>query len=587
MRARLKAAWLTPVGGWPLTLLSLLACGVMAWMWAQVALSTSWARIAALQTVETYAFAAYQQIVHNLSLHGVFEQTLHKGYADAWAWSGHRSGTIFLASWFYRLNPTSLGLARFQIFTILAGVIPAMGLGRQGLKHPVGWALGALIYLGTPPVMAIALQDYQDLALALPALVFLAWSLRAHWAWVPLAALCALLPREETTPLVLVMALSWPPGGWRSPHWRRWALNLSLCALMTLGWVGASEAIAPAEEAAYQMPLSDAVGGLGGGGAVIFLDGWSGLESFYLDLAWPTGVWGLLNPVPLAVSGGMALFHMSIPAGHAVDRSWVGHSHHIAPGLAFGMVASIGGAAWLLSKLGAMRVSGAARIAGLTGLFVLLFISIHGRFGVFAKDHALLLGRYAPAWTHPAWGLAAQLPPDAIPIVPVHLSLVVADRRTAYTLNASLRNKAPDMGLAAGTHALIDTRETATLVRIRSMPGAKLEAQDSPFELWSWHVGRPDPTWTREEPRGTQTAPEYLGPFRRPEQIPGVPAHVSAPVAQQGKPAPSIRIPWREGQAGEMGPPGPDPGTQHGRPEGPIPSAGPGPQPEGSGHSKR
>ena len=87
----------------------------MAWFWTQSALSTSWARIAALQPVETYAFAAYQQIVHNLALNGVFEQTVHKGYANAWAWSGHRSGTLYLASWFYRLDPSSLGLSLIHI----------------------------------------------------------------------------------------------------------------------------------------------------------------------------------------------------------------------------------------------------------------------------------------------------------------------------------------------------------------------------------------------------------------------------------------------------------------------------------------
>lgn len=559
----------------------------MAWMWAQVALSTSWARIAALQTVETYAFAAYQQIVHNLAMHGVFEQTIHRGYADAWAWSGHRSGTIFLASWFYQLNPSSLGLARFQIFTILAGVIPAMGLGRQGLKHPVGWALGALIYLGTPPVMAMAMQDYQDLVLALPALLFLAWSLRAHWAWVPLAALCALMPREETTPLILVMALIWPPGGWRAPHWRRWVLNLGLCVLITAGWIAISDAMAPAADADYQMPLSNAVGGLGGTGPVIFLDGWSGLESFYLDLAWPTGVWGLLNPMPMLVSGALALFHMSIPAGHAVDRSWVGHSHHVAPGLAFGVVASIGGASWLLSKVAALRVSGTARLAGIAGLFVLLFLTIYTRFGVFSQKNALLLGRYSPAWTHPAWALAAQLPPTAIPIVPVRLSLVVADRRVAYTLNGSLRNKAPGLGLAAGTHALIDNREPDTLRRVQSMPGATLLAEDAPFELWSWQVGLPDPSWTPEEPQGTKIAPEYRGHYLQPEDIPGVPAHLTAPTANSGSPSPSIRIPWRKEKEQEMGPPGPAPRKQKARPNAPIPRPATGSRTQRSSPPKR
>lgn len=574
---RLQAALRSPKGGWLPTLVSLALCVAMAMLWAQSALSTSGARIAALQPVETYAFAAYQQVVHNLALHGVFEQSIHKGYADAWAWSGHRSGTLILAAFFYEWMPSTVGLARFQILAVVSGVIPAMGLGRQSLQRPAGWVLGAALYLGTPPVMAMALQDYQDLVLALPALVFLAWSLRAHWLWVPFAALCALLPREETTAMAVLMALAWPPGGWRRPRWSRWGLNLALCLGVTLAWLGTTEAISPTAQAAYQMPMNDAVGGLGGGGAVIFLDGWSGLDSFYKDMVWPAGFWGLLNPVPMAVSGLLALFHMSIPAGHAVDRSWVGHCHHVAPGLAFAVVASIGGLGWLLRELGALPVSTLLRRGGQILLSLGVAWSLSAGLVDFSERHAVLRGRVAPAWTHPAWGLAEQLPPTAIPVVPVNLSLVVADRRRAYTFNGSLRFKEPELGLAAASHAIVDSREPAVLLRVRKMHGATLLAQDGPFQLWAWETGRQDPNWTRQEPRGgTQSAPEFLGPYRSPEEIPGVPKHVTAPVAQKGKPAPSIRIPWRNAEVGEMGPPGPDPGTQHGRPPGPIPPPGPG-----------
>ena len=82
----------------PLTLLAALlvvAFGVRFW---GTAVSTAWARLAALQTVEPYAWAVHEQLMYNFAHEGAFFQTIHKGYDDAWTWSGHRAITLPLTA---------------------------------------------------------------------------------------------------------------------------------------------------------------------------------------------------------------------------------------------------------------------------------------------------------------------------------------------------------------------------------------------------------------------------------------------------------------------------------------------------------
>ncbi len=527
---------------WSLSLLLAALIGLLFWSTAS---STSLARVAALQPVDPGSFAVYHQIVHNLAMDGVFEQTLHPGYDDSWTWSGHRAPGIFVTAALYRLHPGAIGLAQVQILLLLLGAVPAGVLGYQALqRRPGGVLMGVAVYLGTPTTLAMALQDYQDLVLALPATLALACTLRArHWGWVPLGVLVALLPREETAALVVPTALllvPWQAGvTWRERvRWRRWALNVVVCAALAGLYMWGVEVLFPAQGTEYKMQLASTTRL---SGSSTMLQGWLWLDSFYADLAWPVGWLGLFAPLAALPGLLVTAYHLTIGLDMGIDRHWSGHSHHMAPALAFFTTASLDGLGRLFRwsrGLPGGRVG--PRLA--QGLLALLVAGLLAQGGArFAEDQNLrveLLPR-GDTWVHPAWGLARQIPQGAVPVAPRALAPVVADRRGALTYDDSLRDKARERGLAAATHALVDTRQQAAVAWIEAMPGAQRLDEDGPFALYSWSPGR-DPSWTGTTPSLTR-APDYLGPYRRAEEIPGVP--VSARPEVELRPVPSLPRP--------------------------------------------
>ena len=74
--------------------LPLLLATLLMWLFWATAVSTTWARINAIQTVEPYAFAVHEQLMRNFDANGSFSQTIHAGYDNAWTWSGHRALTM-------------------------------------------------------------------------------------------------------------------------------------------------------------------------------------------------------------------------------------------------------------------------------------------------------------------------------------------------------------------------------------------------------------------------------------------------------------------------------------------------------------
>ena len=91
---------------------------------------------------------------------------------------------------------------------MISGAIPAGFIAKRHVQSHWGFLWGALVYLSMPAVMAIALQDYQDLCFALPFLVW-AWNL-FETGWVVcaiLGALFAIAPREETIPMAVFCAI--------------------------------------------------------------------------------------------------------------------------------------------------------------------------------------------------------------------------------------------------------------------------------------------------------------------------------------------------------------------------------------------
>ena len=99
-----------------------IGCLLMLLLFWGTAVSTSWARIDALQTIEPYGFAVHEQLLFNFAQHSDFFQTVHLGYDDTWTWSGHRALTLPLNGLIYGLNPTPLWLSKIQITWVIFGL---------------------------------------------------------------------------------------------------------------------------------------------------------------------------------------------------------------------------------------------------------------------------------------------------------------------------------------------------------------------------------------------------------------------------------------------------------------------------------
>ena len=161
---RSKLHWLIPLVG--------------AWLWFCALSVQSQAQVAGLENVENYALAVFCQLFYNFSEHGIWAQTIHFGYVDSWMWSGHRTGILPLVGWIYGLDPGPEWLCRLQILMVSLGALPAYGLGRIAIGRVWGGITGMVLYLGYPPIAAIALQDYQDLVVGIPLVMLAVWQSR-------------------------------------------------------------------------------------------------------------------------------------------------------------------------------------------------------------------------------------------------------------------------------------------------------------------------------------------------------------------------------------------------------------------------
>ncbi len=478
------------------TALAVAALVLAAGCFFSTALSTAWARIAALQTIEPYAFAVHEQLLYNFSQGGEFFQTIHTGYDDAWTWSGHRAATLPLVGLLYGLWPGPVQLAGILAALVTLGVVPAAMLGRSALKHPAGLALGGLLYLACPAVMALALQDYQDLVLALPCLMVTLWAMRARrfW-WVILGALVGCLPREECVPAVLAAAVITMDLTWDRP-WRRWLRNLGTSAAVVLVYSLALALLFPLSSGEHDMPLAASLGSFVDPEQQIRLFGLQFFNSFYALMWAPVGLVGLLAPLAVLPGLGLMLMHMTVPWGHGVDRSWSGHAHHLAPVLPFFVAASILGAARLLRWCRHPRLGRAGSLLPWIAVAALLAYGAWWDL-TWSRAYNLVLSPLParPALWHPAWALVEQLPQDAVPVVPLEVSLAVSARDRSYTFGESLADKAPELGLAAGSHLIVHADNSPVRRWGMAMPGAAVVASSEPFLLIGWDQGAEDPTW--------------------------------------------------------------------------------------------
>ena len=97
----------------------------------------------------------------------------------------------------------------------------------------------------------------------------------------------------------------------------------------------------PLNAGGHDMPLQNAVGSFT---YRIFLEGWVYHTRFYA-LVIPLGVFAYFAPIVGFPALALCIFHMTVPDGHGVDRSWSGHCHHMAPAMAFSVLATVIGGA--------------------------------------------------------------------------------------------------------------------------------------------------------------------------------------------------------------------------------------------------
>ncbi len=479
------------------------------------AVSTSQARISVLRTVEPYGFAVHEQLVRNYAETGQFRQTIHRGYDDSWTWSGHRALTLITTSWIYPLAPSVHGLSRIQILGVLLGIIPMALLGRRAMGSGWGLAVGGLLYLGAPAVMALALQDYQDLVFALPCLAFALWAFGSRRWWLaPLGALVGILPREECVLLTVAAAAVVVPPPLAGRRWKRWLVNVALTGAIVGAYVAYVMARHPVSfqgeiGGGHDMPAVNA--SLSAVEALLSgeLPGMQKDNGFYALLFAPFGALALLSPATAAPGLLLVLLHLTVPEGHGVDRLWGGHSHHMAPAVVFLVAGAVQGAGRLLRVLAGWpwrrafaAAAGWRRWAARLGPVVAAVAACGFLvYGLYWYANWAAWFNLATAWwpreppyEHPAWALSRQLPDDAAPAVFLDASITVSNRELSYTYEESLDDKEPERGLGAATHMIVDRRNTAALARGMDMPGVEVLATDGDYSLLTWPPGAEDPS---------------------------------------------------------------------------------------------
>ena len=417
---------------------------VAAWVWFCTLANQSSVQVLGLNNVENYALAVFSQLFWGWSENGLWQQTIHFGYVDSWMWSGHRVGWLPFVGWLYGLNPDPVWLCRIQIGALALGTFPAYGLGRIVIHSRFGGLVGLILYLGFPPLSAIALQDYQDLVLSIPFLLGAIWQIKAKNRWgFLLFSLGACMCREEFIPMVLLITLI-AEGTWRQKG--RWlGLGGVLVGLYgsLIWWLGL-------DFAGYDNPMMSHSGDMLVQWPPVISRTMDDVQNFYLTFLKPVHFLALLSPLSVLPAAGILFFHLTAPAHGGVDTTWDGHIHHMAPVIAFIVAASlisIGRLVRLTTRMGQARpyILGAAGCALLvvTGMLAKPWMNYLG------LSPAITLNAPSPDEIAPEWALMADVPAGASVASDIHMSVVISNRRHAYTYDESLRDKRPGEGLNA------------------------------------------------------------------------------------------------------------------------------------------
>ncbi|MCP4809578.1 MAG: DUF2079 domain-containing protein [Proteobacteria bacterium] len=520
--------------------MSVLGLAVLSLFWWSTASSTAAARIALLATVESYAFAVFEQLAFNFAETGEFSQTIHRGYEDSWVWGGHRAPILPLVSTLYGLSPSAWTLSWLQIAAVLSGVVPAAAIGARALRSHWGAGVGGALYLLFPAVLATALQDYQDLIFILPLLPAAWWLMgHRHWAWTVPGTILLLLPREETLlllPLVAAMALPLgSTGTWLERLGRKQRLlRMAIAGGIAGLYLAVVVALFPIEEhhdtqARFDMLID---------GSITLFGALS--PDFYQSTAGPTAPMMLLSPASLGWAA-LVFVHMTVPMGHGIGRHWSDHAHHVAPAIAFAVIGVIEGTGLVLRLLGDPRAR-QARHARIPLVVLLLGLSAW-RMHTWSVERNWIATPLpvSPVDLHPAWDLKGDLTTEDVPVVPMAWSLVASSRPESYTFGESLVDHAPGEGLGAGTHALVHVDQVELMGRVKAMAGASMLREVQGAQLWTW-----DPDAVEENPpsvRGAAHPPQFWRMSPGPAGFP--PPDTTEPFSPDD--APSIQLFTPEG----------------------------------------
>ena len=426
VRARLH--WLVPLAA--------------AWVWFCTVANQSAEQVMGLNNIENYALAVFCQLFWMWSSVGEWAQTIHFGYVDSWMWSGHRVGWLPIVGWTYGIDPNPLWLTRIQIAVLSLGALPAWGMGRDEIDERWGGWIGMTMYLGFPPLAAIALQDYQDLVLAIPFILGAIWKCRqGSMVGFALFALGAAMCREELVPMMALVGLTYPG------HWKlrlKWISGSVLLAALYGGviwWIGR-------DFSGYDNPMLSHSGDMVVQWPPVWTREWTDLDNFYSAFLKPIQFLALLSPITLAPSLGALFFHLTAPAHGGVDTTWSGHFHHMAPVVGFVIAASIESVGRLIrwsrrwaqwrthllvaSSIGIIAVSATAMSPWMSFLNLTPAITLQ-----------------TPQSIAEEWAFLDHIPSDASVATDSHLSLLIANRKEAFTYDESLADKRPGQGLNA------------------------------------------------------------------------------------------------------------------------------------------
>ena len=448
VRARLH--WLIPL--------------VAAWVWFCTVANRSAEMVLSLNNVENYALAVFSQLFWMWAHLGEWAQTIHFGYVDSWMWSGHRVGWLPFIGWTYGLDPNPVWLTRIQIAVVSLGALPAWGMGRDEINKRWGGFAGLLLYLGFPPLVAMALQDYQDLVLAIPFIVGAVWLCRqGRTMGFMLCALGAAMCREELVPMVVLIGLT-HPGHWRLKF--RWTLKAGFLAAAygsLLWYIGL-------DFTGYDNPMMSHSGDMVLSWPPIWTRELTDWNNFYSAFLKPVHFLAFLSPITLLPGFGALFFHLTAPAHGGVDTAWDGHIHHMAPIVGFVIAACIQGVgtAYRWSKhLGkiqnaAVAVSAVAMVVSTVALAMpwTKFLGLQPSISLQYPNHVA-----------EEWALIAELPTNASIATDTHASVIIANRKEAFTYDESLADKRPGEGLDALDYILVRKKHRSWLNLIAGANG--------------------------------------------------------------------------------------------------------------------